>query len=145
MLISIPQKLLKDANFLSVYIISFNMYVYVISLHSGGGRWTKTDQSSYGLCKTWNKQCGSCLLTTKLVTQTLIIMTNKRPINKFKLILNLLESQKTVIFVTFCNYMYLRYTSVTVLRTRSIWTSNGKNWSSNLKDSEKEPDTSPIG
>jgi hypothetical protein len=41
-----------------------------ICLHASGGRCAKTELSSYGSCETENKQCGSCILTTKRVTQT---------------------------------------------------------------------------
>ena len=49
------------------------MYIYVciwICLHASGGRCAKTEPSSYGSCETENKRCGSCILTTKRVTQT---------------------------------------------------------------------------
>ncbi len=63
---SVEQKPLKDANFPSVYV-----YVYIwICLHTSGGRCAKTERSSYGSCETENKRCGSCILTTKRVTQT---------------------------------------------------------------------------
>ncbi len=64
------KKLIKDANFLPVYNIECNMYVNVICLHARDGRCAKTEQSSYGLYQTKKKQCGSCILMTKLVTKS---------------------------------------------------------------------------
>ena len=67
---SVEQKPLKDANFPSVYVyVYICMYVW-ICLHASGGRCAKTEPSSYGSCETKNKRCGSCILTTKRVTQT---------------------------------------------------------------------------
>ena len=67
---SVEQKPLKDANFPSVYVyVYICMYVW-ICLHASGGRCAKTEPSSYGSCETENKRCGSCILTTKRVTQT---------------------------------------------------------------------------
>ncbi len=62
--------MLKDADFLSVYITLYIVYVYVICLHCVDGRCAKTEKASYGSCETRNKQCGSYILTTKLVTRT---------------------------------------------------------------------------
>jgi len=45
------------------------MYV-LICLQAREGRCAKNTQSSYWLCKTKNTRCGSCILTTKRVTQT---------------------------------------------------------------------------
>ncbi len=42
--------------------------MYVICLHTEGGRCAKTKQISYGLCETENKQSGNCILTSKHVT-----------------------------------------------------------------------------
>jgi hypothetical protein len=67
---SVEQKLLKDANFLSIYVYVYKCMFVWICLHSSRGRCAKTEPSSYGLCETKNKQCGSCILMTKLVTQT---------------------------------------------------------------------------
>ncbi len=64
------QKPLKDANFLSIYVFVNNNYVCDMCLHAGYSRCAKTWPNSYGLCETKNKRCGSCILTTKLVTQT---------------------------------------------------------------------------
>ncbi len=44
--------------------------MYVICLHSGDNKCAKTEQSSYRLGETKNKQCSSCILMTKLVTWT---------------------------------------------------------------------------
>jgi len=67
---SVEQKPLKDANFPSVYVyVYICMYVW-ICLHTSGGRCAKTELSSYGSCETENKWCGTCILTTKRVTQT---------------------------------------------------------------------------
>ena len=51
------------------------MYIYKcmyvsIYLQASGGRCAETELSSYWLCETKNKRCGSGILTTKLVTQT---------------------------------------------------------------------------
>jgi hypothetical protein len=67
---SVIQKLLKDVNFLSIYVFVYNNYVCDMCLHARYSRCSKTWPSSYGLCETKNKQCSSCILTTKLVTQT---------------------------------------------------------------------------
>ncbi len=67
---SVIQKPLKDANFLSIYVFVYNNYVCDMCLHTRYSRCAKTWPSSYGLCKAKNKQCGSCIMTTKLVTQT---------------------------------------------------------------------------
>ncbi len=42
--------------------------------------------SSYGSCETKNKQCGSCILTTKVVTRTNYYDTkmNEAEMTKFK-------------------------------------------------------------
>jgi hypothetical protein len=61
---SIKKNRFLDANFLSVYIIVHNMNVYVICLHAWEGKWAKPEQSSYELCKTRNKGCGSFPLMT---------------------------------------------------------------------------------
>ncbi len=45
------------------------MYV-LICLQASSGRCAETELSSYWSCETTNKQCGSCILTTKRVTQT---------------------------------------------------------------------------
>jgi hypothetical protein len=67
---SVKQKLLKDANFLSIYVyINKRMFVW-ICLHASGGRCAKTEPSSYRSCETKNKQCGSFILMTKCVPQT---------------------------------------------------------------------------
>jgi hypothetical protein len=66
---SVIQKPLKDANFLSIYVFVNNNYVYDMCLHARCSRCVKTWQSSYGSCETENKQCSSCILTTKLLTQ----------------------------------------------------------------------------
>jgi hypothetical protein len=57
----------KDANFLTVYV-----YVCMnwICLQTSGGSCAITETSSYGSYETENKQCGSCILTTKRVTMT---------------------------------------------------------------------------
>jgi len=47
-------QLLKDANFLSVYVY-LNMFMYMIGLQASGGRYAKTDPSLYGKCETKNK------------------------------------------------------------------------------------------
>jgi len=53
------------------------IYMYVwICLQASGGRCAKTELSSYGSCETENKRCGSCILTTKRVTQTNYYDTN---------------------------------------------------------------------
>ncbi len=44
--------------------------MYVIHLHAEDGICAKTKQSSNGSYETENKQCGSCIPTTKLVTRT---------------------------------------------------------------------------
>ncbi len=67
---SVIQKPLKDANFLSIYVFVYNSYVCNMCLHAWYRRCVKTWQSSYGLCETKNKRCGSCIMTTKLETQT---------------------------------------------------------------------------
>ncbi len=67
---SVEQKPLKDAYFLSVYIFVYKCMFVWICLHASRGRCAKTELSSCGLCKTKNKQCGSCILMTKCVTQT---------------------------------------------------------------------------
>ena len=67
---SVEQKPLKDANFLSVYVYVHKCMFVRICLHTSRGRCAKTEPSSYGSCETKNKQCGSCILTTKHVTQT---------------------------------------------------------------------------
>ncbi len=67
---SVEQKLLKDANFLSVYVYAYKCMIVWICLHASGGRCAKTELSSYWSCETKNKRCGSCILTTKRVTQT---------------------------------------------------------------------------
>ncbi len=65
---SVEQKPLNDANFLSVYVYVYKLCFYEY-VHTSGGRCAKTELSSYGSCETKNKQCGSCMLTTKCVTQ----------------------------------------------------------------------------
>jgi len=67
---SVEQNQLKDANFLSVYVYVYKCMFVWIWLHASGGRCAKTEPSSYWSCETKNKQCGSCKLTTKRVTQT---------------------------------------------------------------------------
>ncbi len=67
---SVIQKLLKDANFLSVYVFVYNNYVCDMCLHDLYSRCAKTWPSSYGFFETENKWCGSCILMTKLLTQT---------------------------------------------------------------------------
>ncbi len=67
---SVKQKPLKDANFLSIYVYVYKCMFVRICLHASGGRYAKTERSSYGSCETKNKLCGSCILTTKRVTQT---------------------------------------------------------------------------
>ncbi len=67
---SIEQKPLKDANFLSIYVYAYKCMFVWICLHASGGRFAKTEPSLYRSCETKNKQCGSCILTTKSVTQT---------------------------------------------------------------------------
>ncbi len=67
---SIIQKPLKDANFLSIYVFVYNNYVCDMCLHARYSRCAKTWPSSYGLFETKNKLCGSCILMTKLATQT---------------------------------------------------------------------------
>jgi hypothetical protein len=57
---SVEQKLLEDANFSSVYVYVYKCMFVWICLHASGGKYAKTDPSSYGLCETKNKQCGSC-------------------------------------------------------------------------------------
>ncbi len=63
----IIQELLKDANFLSIYVFVYNNYVFDMCLLAQYSRCAKTWPSSYGLCVTESKQCGNCILTTKLV------------------------------------------------------------------------------
>ncbi len=65
------KKPLKDANFLSVFVYELYKYVcmWSICLHAGE-RHMFSALSSYGSCETRNKRCSSCILTTKLVTQT---------------------------------------------------------------------------
>ncbi len=67
---SVEQKPLKDANFLSVNVYVYKCMLVWICLHTSGGRCAKTEPSSYWSCETKNKRCGSCILTTKCVTQT---------------------------------------------------------------------------
>jgi hypothetical protein len=67
---SVIRKPLKDANFLSIYVFVYNNYVCDMCLHAQNSRCAKTWPSSYGACETRIKQCGSCILTTKFVTQT---------------------------------------------------------------------------
>jgi hypothetical protein len=67
---SVEQKPLKDANFLSIYVDVYKCVFVRICLHASGSRCAKTEPSSYGSCETKNKRCGSCILTTKRVTQT---------------------------------------------------------------------------
>ncbi len=67
---SVKQKPLKDANFLSIYVYVYKCMFVWICLHPSGGRCANSEPSSYGLCETKNKRCGSCILTTKPVTQT---------------------------------------------------------------------------
>ena len=67
---SVEQKPLKDVNFLSIYVYVYKCMFVLICLHPRRGRCAKTEPSSYGSCETKNKQCGSCILTTKHVTQT---------------------------------------------------------------------------
>jgi len=64
------QKPLKDANFLSVYVYVYKCMYVLICLQASKGRCAKTKLSSYWLCETENKWCGSCILMTKCVTQT---------------------------------------------------------------------------
>ncbi len=64
------QKPLKDANFLSIYVFVYNNYVCDMCLHTQYSRCAKTWPCSYGSCETKNKQCGSCILTTKHIIQT---------------------------------------------------------------------------
>jgi len=66
----VEQKPLEDANFLSVYDYVYKCMFVLICLHASRGRCAKNEPSSYGLCETKNKWCGSCILTTKHVTQT---------------------------------------------------------------------------
>ncbi len=67
---SVEQKLLKDANFLSVYVYVYKCMYVLICFHASGGRCAKTTRSSYWSWETENKLCGSCILTTKRVIQT---------------------------------------------------------------------------
>jgi len=67
---SVEWKLLKDANFPSVYVYVYKCMYVLICLQTSGGRCAKRTQSSYWLRETRNKWCSSCILTTKLVTQT---------------------------------------------------------------------------
>ncbi len=67
---SVEQKPLKDANFLSIYVYVYKCMFVWICLHASKGRCAKTEPSSYGSCETKNKRCGSCILMTKLETQT---------------------------------------------------------------------------
>ena len=62
-------KLLKDANFLSVYVYLY-MCMHMICLQASWGRCAQTEPSSYGWCETKNKQCSSSILTTKGITTT---------------------------------------------------------------------------
>jgi len=67
---SVEEKQFKDANFPSVYVYAYKCMYVLLCLQASGGRCAKTTRSSYWSCETKNKLYGSCILMTKLVTQT---------------------------------------------------------------------------